>query len=100
MPSVARTLALDHPPNSSSTGATPCDTPARFRPAPSVIGIGRLPCRFAPCPRTRNGLAHTLDAISHALFRIHLPTQGRNRKRNYKLLGPFHSLADVRRHRF
>jgi len=37
-----------------------------------------------------------IDVISVALFRMHLPTQDRH-GRNYKLWGPFRSIADVRR---
>ena len=90
MLSVARTLTLDHPLYSKAELIEHRRNTLRYaRSFPPGSSVGRLPCRFAPCSRARIGLAHTLDAISLALFRIHLPTQGRNRKRNYKLLGPF-----------
>src|ERR1017187_9012297 len=46
---------------------------------------------------TADWLGHLHHAISLALFRIYLPTE--DSIGNFKLLGPFRSMADVRRHK-
>jgi hypothetical protein len=64
MPSVARTLALDHPlygmRNLLSTGVTFCDMPAHSRPALNAISIDRSLCRFGPFKKKDWLEAHVL----------------------------------------
>jgi hypothetical protein len=71
VPSVARTLALDHPLYGNAELIEAQNL--AIRPLVSArrrdgIGTGKLPCRFALCSRTRNGLAHARSKTQATAF--------------------------------
>src|ERR1700730_1783409 len=91
MPSVARTLALDHRstvrPHSSSTSATSCDTlvslpPGSERNQHQQVVASRAVQEREMARRTHGGSLRRqrlIDATALALLRIHLASQGRGR---------------------